>query len=141
MVGVQRFMRVLAISVLVISVIMLAVIVPSIRRMHMRARRVRVVFVTRGIAMSRRRDLTRMREAFFRVCAKSRRRDARAKHALGGNAAVLDVEASERGAERLEREAEIEQSAEDHVAGRARETIEIGGLRHPQSNPFSRMLQ
>ena len=138
MVGVRRFMRVLVISVLVISVIMLAVIVPSIRRMHVRARR---VLVTRGIAMSRRRDLTRMREAFFRVCAKSRRRDARAQHALGGNAAVLDIEASERGAERLEREAEIEQSAEDHVAGRARETIEIGGLRHPQSNPFSRMLQ
>jgi hypothetical protein len=102
---------------------------------------VRVVFVTRGIAMSRRRDLTRMREALFRGCAKSRRRDARAQHALGGNAAVLDIEASERGAERLERKAEIEQSAEDHVAGRARETIEIGGLRHPQSNPFSRMLQ
>lgn len=101
MVGVQRFMR-----VLVISVIMLAVIVQSIRRMHVRTRRVRVVFVTRGVAMSRRRDLIRMREAFFRVCAKSRGRDARAQHALGGNAAVLDVEAAERGAKCLEREAE-----------------------------------
>ena len=68
--------------------------------MHVRTRRVRVVFVTRGIAMSRRRDLTRMREAFFRVCAKSRRRDAGAQHALGGNAAVLDGQAAERGAER-----------------------------------------
>ena len=48
--------------------------------------------------------------------AELRGRDAGTEDALGGNAAVLDGEAPERPADDVERNAEIEQGAENHVA-------------------------
>ena len=47
--------------------------------------------------------------------AELRCRDARTRHPVGGNHAVLDGKAAERGTERVERQTRIEQRAEDHV--------------------------
>ena len=130
MVGVQRFMRVLVI----------AADHAGRDRAKYPAHARADSTSARGVRDSRRRDEPptgpiRMREAFFRVRAKLRRRDARAQHALGRDAAVVDRQASERAAERLEREPEIEQRAEHHVAGGARETIEDRAcLRHLASD-------
>ena len=54
-----------------------------------------------------------------------RRGDTRARDALRRHLAVLDREASEGTLQRVERQPEIQQRSEHHVAGRARETIEV----------------
>ena len=68
--------------------------------------------------------------------AELRRRHARAGHPLGRDVAVLDRQAAERPAQRVDRQAEIEQRAEDHVARRARETVEIQRLRQLEHSFF-----
>jgi ABC-type multidrug transport system fused ATPase/permease subunit len=65
-------------------------------------------------------------------------RHARAEHALGGHPAVIDGEAAEGLAQRLERQAEVEQRADHHVAGRPGKAIEVQRLRHRQIVPLSR---
>ena len=65
----------------------------------------------------------------FSMHTELRRRDARAADPLGRHLAVFDRQAAERAAEPVERQPEIEQRAEDHVARRAGETVEIQRLR------------
>src|SRR5687767_6232871 len=50
----------------------------------------------------------------------------------------FDGEAAERSRELLERQSRIEQGAEDHVARRARKTVEV---ENPQSNPSALKLK
>jgi hypothetical protein len=63
-------------------------------------------------------------------------RDAGAEHALGGDGSVVDRQTAERLAQRRDRQPEIEQGAEDHVARCAGKAVEIQRL--AQSVPFSR---
>jgi hypothetical protein len=67
-----------------------------------------------------------------------RRRHARPEHALGGHAAVVDGEAPERLAQRVDRQSQIEQRANDHIARRARKAVEVQRLAHRQIVPLSR---
>ena len=71
------------------------------------------------------------------VHAELRRRDAALHHAVGGNVPALDAEAPERRLQLGQREAGIEQRAENHVAGGAGETVEIQQL---HKSPASRKL-
>ena len=57
-------------------------------------------------------------------------RNAGAQHPLGRENAVIDSQAAERAAQRLERHAGIEQRPEDHVAGRPGKAVEIERLAH-----------
>ena len=71
------------------------------------------------------------------VHAELRRRDAALDHALGGDVPALDAEAAERRLQLVERQAGIDERAEDHVAGGAGETVEVQQL---HSSPASRKL-
>src|SRR5712691_11330474 len=57
-----------------------------------------------------------------------RRPDARALHPLGPDRVPIDRQAAERGANLLERHACVDQRADDHVAGRTREAVEVQDL-------------
>ena len=52
-------------------------------------------------------------------------RDTRPQHFRRGHLEVVDGQAAERVAERLQRQAGVEQRAEDHVPGRAVEAVEV----------------
>jgi hypothetical protein len=67
-----------------------------------------------------------------------RGRHTRTQHPLRREGTVVDGEAAQRITKRVERKAEIQQRAEDHVPRRARETIEIQRLPQPYRLPFSR---
>ena len=54
-----------------------------------------------------------------------RRRHAGAQHAFGRHRAVLDRQAAKRGAQAVDRQTEIEQRAEEHVARSAGETVDV----------------
>ena len=56
------------------------------------------------------------------------RADARTLHALGPDRLAIDRQASESGADLLERHARVDQRADDHVAGRTREAVEVQDL-------------
>jgi hypothetical protein len=70
-----------------------------------------------------------------------RRRDAGTQHAVGRYRAVLDREAAERAAQSVERQPQIEERPEDHVARRAGKTIEISNPGHRQMYLSSFILQ
>jgi hypothetical protein len=70
------------------------------------------------------------------VHAELRRRHAGPQHPVCRDRAVVDGQAAERPSEHVERQAEIQQRPEDHVAGGARETVEVQRL--AQRVPFSR---
>jgi hypothetical protein len=53
-------------------------------------------------------------------------RDPRPQHPFGRHDVRSDRKAPERGAQAVEREAQIDQRAQDHVARRTGETIEVG---------------
>ena len=57
-------------------------------------------------------------------------RNACPQHTFGRNGSVLDCQATERGTKPVNREPQIEQRSEEHVAGGTRETIEIRESRH-----------
>lgn len=67
------------------------------------------------------------------------RGDSRTQHALRRDRPVIDGEAAERGLERVEGQAQVQQRAEHHVARGAGETIEVQRL--AQRLPFSRKLK
>ena len=69
--------------------------------------------------------------------AELRGRDAALDDAIRRDIPPLDAEAAERLLERSQRQAGVDERAEDHVAGRARETVEIQHLHQP---PASRKL-
>ena len=58
---------------------------------------------------------------------------AGAEDAMAGNTAEIDREAAEGGAQVIERQAEIEEGADDHVAGGAGETVEVERLCQPST--------
>jgi hypothetical protein len=64
------------------------------------------------------------------VHAKFRRRHTRPEHAIGVDVRVAERQAPERPPQVVERQAGVEQRAERHVAGDAREAIEIQDSRH-----------
>jgi hypothetical protein len=57
-----------------------------------------------------------------------RGRDAGLDDALGGDVPALDGEAAQRALQLVERQTGIEQRAEDHVPGRAREAVKVENL-------------
>src|SRR5437879_2998925 len=57
-----------------------------------------------------------------------RRADACALHALGPDRFVIDRKTAERRADLLERHTRVDQRADDHVARRAREAVEVQNL-------------
>ena len=59
-------------------------------------------------------------------------------HAIDRHVPPFDGQAAERALQLLERQAGIEQRAEDHVARRARETVEVENL---QSSPSALKLK
>jgi hypothetical protein len=59
-----------------------------------------------------------------------RRRHAGAQHPVGRHGPVLNRQAAKRRAQAVERQAEIQQGAEEHIARGAGETIEVSNLRH-----------
>ena len=61
------------------------------------------------------------------------RRDAGAQDPGGGDAAEVGRQAAERGAEVFERQAEVDEGADEHVTGRAGETVEVQGLGQPST--------
>ena len=61
------------------------------------------------------------------------RRHPGAQDAAGRKAAEIGCTAAQRAAQIVEREPEIEQRAEDHVARRAGKTVEIQRLRQPST--------
>ena len=69
------------------------------------------------------------------------RRHARAQHPLGRDRAVLDGQAAERGAQPVERQADVEQRPEEHVARDARKAVDVSSSRHVQMYRSSFMLQ
>ena len=58
------------------------------------------------------------------------RRHPGPQHALGGDRVAVDGEAAERALQLVERQAGVDERAEHHVAGNARETVEIQDPRH-----------
>ncbi len=90
---------------------------------------VMVVTVRMVLVRARLRSHGRWRwRAFLQV--EPGRRYTRPQHALRRDRAVLDRQATERGAQAVNREPKVEQRPEKHVAGGARETIEIRDPRH-----------
>ena len=72
------------------------------------------------------------------VHAKFRRRHAGLDHAIDRHVPSFDGQAAERALQFLERQTRIEQRPEDHVARRARETVEVQNL---QSSPSALKLK
>ena len=62
--------------------------------------------------------------------------DAGADDALGPDGVAVDRQAAERTSKVLERKTGVEQRAEDHVAGCAREAVEIENRQAKPSYPF-----
>ena len=62
------------------------------------------------------------------VHAELRRRHAGLDHAVDGNVPALDGQAAQRALQLVERQTGIEQRAEDHVPGRAREAVKVEDL-------------
>ena len=62
------------------------------------------------------------------VDTKLGRRNAGPEHAIRRHRTVLDRQAPERGAKAINRQSQIEQRPENHVARGARETIEVSDL-------------
>ena len=59
-----------------------------------------------------------------------RRRHAGTEHAVGRHGAVLYRQAAERRAQAVDRQPQIEQRAEEHVARRAGETVDVSNPGH-----------
>ena len=59
-----------------------------------------------------------------------RRRHSGTEHAVGGHGAVLYRQAAERRAQAVDRQPQIEQRPEEHVARRAGETVDVGNPGH-----------
>src|SRR6187402_1630459 len=72
------------------------------------------------------------------VYAELRRRDAGLDDADNRHVPPFDGEAAKRALQLLERQSRVEQRADDHVARRTRETIEVENL---QSNPSALKLK
>jgi hypothetical protein len=64
---------------------------------------------------------------------KLRRRHPRAQHAFGVNVTPVDHQAAQRRAQIVERQTGVEQRAERHVPGDAREAVEVQNAAHIRS--------
>ena len=84
----------------------------------------------------------RSARALFCMHTELRRRHAGPQHALRRHAAVLDRKTAEGRAQVVERQPEVEQRTDHHVARQAGETIEIQRLAHASglSSPFAPRL-
>ena len=109
---------VVAVPVVVVVAVLVRVRVPVIVGVIVRMR------VSVGV-------LVRVQAATRLDHAKLGRRYTRAQHSLGGDTAVINGETAQCGAQILERQPEIQQPADDHVAGCTGEAVEIERLRQP----------
>jgi hypothetical protein len=64
-----------------------------------------------------------------------RRRHAGTQHASCGDPTEIDRQGSQRGSQIVERPAQVEQCAEDHVSGRAGEAVEVKRLGQRSKGP------
>jgi hypothetical protein len=91
-----------------------------------------VVMLVVGVMMTVRSMIVPVLAVFVAVLvdAEFRRRDAGAQHAVGVHVRVAEGEAAERRTQVGKRQAGVEQRADGHVAGNAREAVEIQHARH-----------
>jgi hypothetical protein len=83
----------------------------------------------------------RVRGGLLRVDAELRCGHAGTEHTFARHVSAINREAAERPSQLVDRQSEVEQRADRHIARGAGEAVQIQRLRQPYKYPFSRKLQ